>query len=159
LVSASARGFLLEGDLGDAHLERLTNEVLVDALIETGTSAPAGSRTGHFYTVLLKPGVMDPVAQTILDTVKLLKLPVTGVRTFRPYFGPPEISSLDRGVLFGKVLANDAIEQVVVGPVKADHIGVGSPYTFKFVTVPITTLDDAALVKLSKDNTLALSLD
>jgi phosphoribosylformylglycinamidine synthase II len=159
LVSGSARGYLLEGNLGDAHLQRLVNEVLVDPLVETGVAAPAASKAGHFYTVLLKPGVMDPVAQTILDAAKLLGLPVTGVRTFRRYFGSPEISSLDRDVLFRKVLANDAIEQVVVGPVKADHIGLGSPYTFKLVTVPLAKLDAAALVKLSKDNTLALSLD
>jgi phosphoribosylformylglycinamidine synthase len=159
LVSGSARGYLLEGNLGDAHLERLVNEVLVDPLVEAGAAAPAASRSGHSYTVLLKPGVMDPVAQTVLDAAKLLGLPVTGVRTFRRYFGPPEISSLDRDVLFRKVLANDAIEQVVVGPVRASHVGVGSPYTFKLVTVPLTRLDDVALVKLSKDNTLALSLD
>ncbi len=159
LVSGSARGYLLEGNLGDAHLERLTGEVLVDPLVETGTTAPVSSRAGHYYTVLLKPGVMDPVAQTVLDAANLLGLPVTGVRTFRRYFGPPEISSLDRDVLFRKVLANDAIEQVVVGPVKADHLGVGSPYSFKLITVPIASLDDAGLVKLSKDGMLALTLD
>jgi phosphoribosylformylglycinamidine synthase len=159
LVSGSARGFLLEGDLGDAHLERLINEVLVDPLVEAGTAAPVGGKAGNYYTVLLKPGVMDPVAQTIVDAAKMLKIPVTGVRTFRRYFGPPEISSPDRAVLFGKVLANDAIEQVVVGPVKADHLAVGSPYSFKLLTVPISGLDDAGLVKLSKDGMLALTLD
>ncbi len=42
-------------------------------------------------------------------------------------------------MLFRKVLANDAIEQVVVGPLTADHLGVGSPYAFKLVTVPLAT--------------------
>jgi phosphoribosylformylglycinamidine synthase len=158
-VSASARGFLLEGDLGDSHLERLVQEVLIDPLVESGNAVPAGSRAGHYYTVLLKPGVMDPAAQTVLDAASMLKLPVTGVRRFRRYYGSPEISSLDRAVLFQKVLANDAIEQVVTGPVKAEHIGVGSPYTFKLVTVPISGLDDAGLAKLSKEGMLALSLD
>src|SRR5262249_28549340 len=159
LITGSARGYLLEGDLGDADLERLTTSVLVDPLVETGTASPAGAKAGHYYTVLLKPGVMDPVAQTVLEAVKLLKMPAPAVRTFRRYFGPPEISSLDRDVLFRKVLANDAIEQVVVGPVKADHLGIGSQYTFKLVTVPLTKLDDAGLVKLSRDGMLALSLD
>jgi phosphoribosylformylglycinamidine synthase subunit PurSL len=159
LVTGAARGYLLEGNLGDAHLERLTSEVLVDPLVESGNSAPAGVRAGHYYTVLLKPGVMDPVAQTILDAAKLLSIPVAGVRTFRRYFGPPEISSLDRDILFRKVLANDAIEQVVVGPVKADHLGVGSPYNFKLIAVPLTKLDDAGLVKLSKEGMLALTID
>ena len=109
--------------------------------------------------MLLKPGVMDPVAQTVLDALHMLGVPATAVRTFRRYYGPPEVSSLDRDVLFRKVLANDAIEQIVVGPVKADHLGIGSPYQFKLVHTPIRELDDAGLVKLSKENTLALSLD
>src|SRR3954471_12114417 len=76
-VTGSARGYLLEGSLTDAHLERLTSEGLVDPLVETGTTFPAGTRTGHYYTVLLKPGVMDPVAETILDAAKMLDIPVT----------------------------------------------------------------------------------
>jgi phosphoribosylformylglycinamidine synthase len=159
LVTASARGFLLEGELTDEHRARLIHEVLVDPLVEVGEFRPVGERAEHAYTVLLKPGVMEPVAQTVLDTVRMLGIPVTAVRTFRRYFGPPELPSLDRDVLFRKVLANDAIEQIVVGPVKADHLALGKPYEFKRVTVPLRDLDDAGLVKLSKDNTLALSLD
>ncbi len=158
-ITASARGFLLEGDLSVEHRARLAMEVLADPLVEAAEFAPVGSRTTHSYSVLLKPGVMDPVAQTVLDTVQVLGIPVTAVRTFRRYNGPPEISSLDRDVLFRKVLANDAIEQIVVGPVKADHLAFGSPYSFKLLTVPLTQLDDTGLVKLSKENTLALSLD
>ena len=109
--------------------------------------------------MLLKPGVMDPVAQTILDLARMLKIRVAAVRTFRRYYGPPEISSADRDVLFRKVLANDAIEQIVVGPVKADHLAVGSTYAFQLVAVPLLALDDAGLVKLSKDGMLALTLD
>lgn len=159
LISGSARGYLFEGDLGDADLHRLTNDVLADPLVETVTATPLAAKSGYSYTILLKPGVMDPVAQTVLDSARLLKLPVRAVRTFRRYFGSPEISITDREALFRKVLTNDAIEQVIVGPIHADHLALGSAYTFQLVTVPITRLDDAALVELSKDGMLALSLD
>jgi phosphoribosylformylglycinamidine synthase len=159
LLSASARGILLEGELAEADVRRLAADVLVDPLVERGEVRPAGHPGEHAYTVLLKPGVMDPAAQTILDVARMLKLPVAAVRTFRRYFGPPELPPADRDILFRKVLANDAIEQIVVGPVRADHIGLGSAYAFKLVTVPLTTLDDAGLVKLSKDGMLALTLD
>ncbi|MDY3562601.1 phosphoribosylformylglycinamidine synthase subunit PurL [Gemmata sp. JC673] len=159
LVTASARGFLVEGELTDEHRARLLNEVLLDPLVESGEFAPVGTRAAHAYTVLLKPGVMEPVAQTVLEAVRMLGIPVTAVRTFRRYFGPPELPSLDRDVLFRKVLANDAIEQIVVGPVQAAHLALGKPYQFKLLTVPLRDLDDAGLVKLSKDNTLALSLE
>ena len=153
LVTAAARGYLLEGDLTEADAQRLAAEVLVDPLVESGTVRPVGGRGEHAYTVLLKPGVMDPVAETILGVCRMLELNV------RRYFGPPELSSADRDVLFRKVLANDAIEQIVVGPVHADHLGLGSAYAFKLVTVPLRDLDDAGLVKLSKDGMLALTLD
>ena len=98
----------------------------------------SAGKPDHCYTVLLKPGVMDPVAQTVLDAAKLLGCLSRPFAPSAATYGPPEISSLDRDVLFRKVLANDAIEQVVVGPVKADHLGIGSPYTFKLITVPLT---------------------
>ncbi|HEV3387098.1 MAG TPA: AIR synthase related protein, partial [Gemmata sp.] len=159
LISGSARGYLLEGPLGDNDLEKLTYEVLADPLVETAISTPVAAKSGHYYTVMLKPGVMDPVAQTILDAAKLLKLPVVGARTFRRYFGTEELSPPDREILFRKVLANEAIEQVVVGTIKADHLAIGSSYTFKAITVPLLELDDAGLLKLSKEGMLALSLE
>ena len=159
LIARSTRGFLLEGDLTEEQRARLVSEVLVDPLVEQGEFQEVGARSGHYYTVLLKPGVMDPVAQTVIDAVRMLGIPVAEVRRFRRYYGAPDVPSLDRDVLFRKVLANDAIEQIVTGPLHADHLGIGAPYQFKLVHVPIRNLDDAGLVKLSKDNTLALSLD
>jgi phosphoribosylformylglycinamidine synthase len=159
LVKASARGFLLEGELAQADAERFAAEVLTDPLVETGAVRPLGGESAATFTVLLKPGVMDPVAQTVLDAGRMLGIKVEAVRTFRRYFGPAELPAADRDVLFRKVLANDAIEQIVVGPITAEHLTLGSAYTFKLVVVPISGLDDAGLVKLSKDGMLALTLD
>ncbi|MCS6866960.1 MAG: AIR synthase-related protein, partial [Gemmataceae bacterium] len=159
LITASARGFFIEGDLSDEHRHRLANEVLLDPLVETGTFQPLGQQRDHAYTVLLKPGVMDPVAQTVLDTLHMLGIPAVAVRTFRRYYGPPGLASVDRDILFRKVLANDAIEQIIVGPLYTEHLAIGSPYHFQLVTVALRELDDAALLRLSHDNTLALTLD
>ncbi len=159
LITASARGFLIEGDLSEDHRHRLVSDVLVDPLVETGDFYPLGQSRDHAYTVLLKPGVMDPVAQTVLDTVQMLGIPAVAVRTFRRYYGPPGMSAADRDILFRKVLANDAIEQIIVGPLQTDHLTIGSPYRFQRVTVPLRECDEAALIQLSNDQTLALSLE
>ncbi|HXD87934.1 MAG TPA: phosphoribosylformylglycinamidine synthase subunit PurL [Urbifossiella sp.] len=159
LVAASARGFVIEGNLAADDLARLATEVLIDPLVETAEMKPLGDRAGHYSTVLLKPGVMDPVAQTILDLARLLKIPVAAVRTFRRYYGPSEIAAADRDVLFRKVLANDAIEQIVVGPLHADHLAIGAKYEFKKLAIPLAKLDDGGLAKLSKDGMLALTLE
>ena len=116
-------------------------------------------------TVLLKPGVMDPVALSVADAAHDLGIPVESVRTFRRYFlnsaltrrltplgSPPQHSSLE------KVLANDAIERIVEGPLSPEHLAVGKPYSFSLVVVPLRQLDDAGLLKLSRDGQLSLNL-
>ena len=37
--------------------------------------------------MLLKPGVMDPVAQSVLEAARDLGIRLDSVRTFRRYFG------------------------------------------------------------------------
>ena len=131
LVTGSARGYLLEGGFDEAAARTLTDELLVDPLVESAilSSVPQSAiRIPHSATVLLKPGVMDPAAESVVEAARDLGVPLDAVRTFRRYFGPPDVPSPDRDVLFRKVLANDAIEQVVAGPLSADHLGVGSPY-------------------------------
>src|SRR5262249_19319772 len=81
------------------------------------------------------------------------------VRTFRRYVGTPDLKSADRDQFFRKVLANDAIEQIVVGPLKAEHLALGKSYAFKKVTVPLLSLDDDGLVRLSREGQLALNAD
>ena len=61
-------------------------------------------------------------------------------------------------LLCEKILANDAIEQVIVGPLSFAHLEVGSPYDFKLESVPIRGMDDAELQRLSHDGQLFLSL-
>jgi len=61
-------------------------------------------------------------------------------------------------LLSAKILANDAVEQVVVGPLAWDRLDLGSTYNFHRVTVPLRELDDAALEKLSRQGQLYLSL-
>ena len=56
------------------------------------------------------------------------------------------------------MLANDAIEQVIVGPLPLDRIELGAAYRFSLVKVPMRELDDAALARLSLEGQLYLSL-
>jgi phosphoribosylformylglycinamidine synthase len=161
MITASSRGYLLEGTTLDAdRVHRLAHELLHDPLVESVLVAPLGRvHPESCYTVLLKPGVMDPVSESVLQAAADLQLALQAVRTFRRYEGSNFLSSADRDVLFRKILANDAIEQVVVGPLKADHLALGKPYHFTRVVVPLRSLDDAALLKISKEGQLALTLE
>jgi phosphoribosylformylglycinamidine synthase len=159
LVARSSRGYLLEGDLGPTQAERLLAELLVDSLVETGrlrsvsTGAAALTALAAFVTVLPKPGVMDPVALSVVDAARDLGVPLASVRTFRRYF----LNASPAPGLLRKVLANDAIEQVIDGPLHLEHLTAQSSYTFRLIVIPIRELDDAALEKLSREGQLALN--
>ena len=80
--------------------------------------------------VLPKPGVMDPVAQSVMSAIEDFGLKAEVVRTLKKYWieGLPS----DRvGMLSAKVLANDAIEQVIVGPLGFRHLELGAAYDFR----------------------------
>ena len=159
LVTATARGWLLEGPLSREQADRLTRDLLIDSLAETGVlgALNEGAADGRLATVLYKPGVMDPAALSVADAARDLGVTVDSVRSFRRYYGPP-LSPEAKTVLFRKVLANEAVEQVVEGPLTLEHLTVGAPYRFQLVTVPLRGLDDDALKKLSRDGQLSLSL-
>jgi phosphoribosylformylglycinamidine synthase subunit PurSL len=159
-VTASAEGYLVEGDLSAQEVERLVHELLVDRVAQTGRVGKLNSLAGPdlLATVLLKPGVMDPVALSVVAAATDLGLKVDEVRLFRRYHGTLPAHDRLRDVLFRKVLANEAIEQVVVGPLSLDHLGVGTPYQFRLVRVPLRSLDDAALQRVSREGQLSLSL-
>jgi phosphoribosylformylglycinamidine synthase subunit PurSL len=160
LLKASARGFLLEGNLDRAAAQRLTGDLLVDSVVEAATLAEIGSANGNrSITVLLKPGVMDPVAESVLIAAHDLGIALSAVRTFRRYFDTSDLFGPDRDLMFRKVLANDAIEQIVAGPLKVEHLAMGKPHPFRKITVPLIALDDERLIELSRDGQLALNLD
>src|SRR5262245_44999075 len=160
LVKASARGFLLEGYLDRDAAERLASDLLVDSVVEQVQLAEVGRANGsNAITVLLKPGVMDPVSESVLAAALDLGQPLDAVRTFRRYFGTSDLTGPDRDLLFRKVLANDAIEQIVTGQLRAEHLALDKPYAFKMVAVPLLSLDEDGLMRLSREGQLALNLD
>lgn len=171
---ATARTFLLEGaDLDQAKADQLAGGLFADTVIEVARVAPVGDEllrpapdwlTGatSMVHVLPKPGVMDPVAQSAQRAIADLgvvdpqdKPPL--VRTCRKYW----VNGLDEGQLGelgNRLLANDAIEQVVVGPLQIDHLDVGRHYDLELLTVDLDSLDDQGLMKLSREGQLYLQL-
>jgi phosphoribosylformylglycinamidine synthase len=159
-VTAASRGFLLEGELNRTHIDNLAAELLVDPLVEVAEiHAPKQGAIEHqgFATVLLKPGVMDPVALSVVNAAHDLGIPVDSVRTFRRYFGTRP-DHAERDLLYGRVFANDAIEQVVEGALHLDHLALGTAYSFRLVRVPVRELDERGLQQLSREGQLSLSL-
>ncbi|TWT95993.1 Phosphoribosylformylglycinamidine synthase subunit PurL [Botrimarina colliarenosi] len=169
LSVATARGFLVEGDALDAAAaERIANGVFTDSVVEERrvgsvdcdslSAAPSRvAASAALVQVLPKVGVMDPTAQSAERAIADLGLDGVRVRTLHKYW----IAGLDGerlGELGRRLLANDAIEQLVVGPLGIEHLPSGAPYQFELKHVTLAGLDDDALMRLSKTQQLYLQL-
>jgi phosphoribosylformylglycinamidine synthase len=184
LKVAAARGYLIQSEsLGKAEVEKLAGELLADHVVERAVigrvSEPSLNDCGlriadcglkstnpkseirnpklSCVTVLLKPGVMDPVSQSVIAAANDLGIRPQAVATLRKYW----LSGADAAgvkALSTRLLANDAIEQVFLGPLALDRLELGRPYQFELRTVAVRDLDDAALMKLSHEGQLYLQL-
>jgi phosphoribosylformylglycinamidine synthase subunit PurSL len=156
---AASRGFLIEGALSERELDRATRLVLADPVIETYTirQIQAGfDDPGTVVSVMPKPGVTDPEAQSALALLSDLGFAVSGVRTIRTYRIEGPAPALPR--LIQRVLSNEAVEEALIGSLPFDRLGLGQPYQFRLDVVPIRSLADDELLKLSRIGQLALNL-
>jgi phosphoribosylformylglycinamidine synthase subunit PurSL len=164
---AAARGYLVQGELDRAAVERLARALLADVVVERAVvgavgesrlnEAPVSSENAQSVTVLFKPGVMDPVAQSALSAAADVGIQPQAVATMRKYWvsgaGEQELRKL-----VARLFANDAIEQVFFKPLQLERLELGRPYRFELRTVSVRELDDDALMRLSREGQLYLQL-
>ncbi|MCH7990051.1 MAG: phosphoribosylformylglycinamidine synthase, partial [Planctomycetes bacterium] len=162
----SARSFLIEGDLDRSIIEQVAANLLADSVVESvilhDLSEPKTQQNGddecHLLNVLFKPGVTDNVAGSTKSALLEMGVSVDAVSTCRKYRFNPDATQSDLERVAGKVLANDAIEQIVHGPLQLQSISVGSSYQFELKTVLLREMNDDALKALSNQGQLFLSL-
>ena len=178
----SARTFLIQGDLTRADAKRAAEQLLVDPVTEqfhihelpakaesgkrkadSEDDAACGSRLSAFRSqlclnVLLHPGVTDSVAENAARALARMDFSVTNVATCRRYWLTGDLGTAKVTQLSKKVLANDAIEYVLTGPLLIKDLTLGSEYKFRLTTLAIRDMDDAALMELSKQGQLYLSI-
>jgi phosphoribosylformylglycinamidine synthase II len=154
--------FLVDADLDRAGAERVARELLVDAVaqefvLSPGAEPPAVPAGAQAVLVFKRPGVMDPVEASALKALADLGLRARRLRTGMRYAVAGAVDGRLRDVA-AKVLGNEAIEEITLGERAFARIDLGTPYAFRKVTVPLRGLSDDALLKLSKDMSLALNL-
>lgn len=164
----AARSFLLQGELADDVVARVSNTLLTDGVAESFTihrldatngDSASNLQSAQLLNVLFKAGVTDNVANSALKAMQDQAVPVEAVATCRKYWLNNDASPTEVERLSAKVLSNDAIEHVVSGPLKMDQISLGGDYRFELTRIPIRGMDDDALEQLSKNGQLYLSLE
>ncbi|MHC4228328.1 MAG: phosphoribosylformylglycinamidine synthase subunit PurS, partial [Planctomycetota bacterium] len=158
----SAKVFLIEADFDKDFAERVARELLADPVCEEyyigRSSAPAGLAKVTLIEVHLKSGVTDPVAESVMAAVADMGVKADHVRTARKYVLLGEISQGQIDVIAKRILANDCIEDCVVGNEAEPPSPHLEPYELEVVRWPICDLDDDELVALSKEKDLFLNL-
>ncbi len=158
----SARVFLIEAEFDTDFAHRVAKEILTDAVCEQyyigRSKPPAGLAKATLIEVHLKSGVTDPVAESVVKAIADIGQKADNVRTARKYLLLGELNTRQIETIAKKVLANDCIEDVVIGneaEPPAPHL---KPYQLKIVHLPIRELTDEQLVALSGEKDLFLNL-
>jgi len=162
--ASTVTGWLIEGDLSREDVERLAARLLADPVTERITIAAVGDpalAAGPTdlptpLHVLPRAGVTDPAGQSAHEALVLLGARPAAVRSVRKYW-LPALPRPEAERLAWKLLASEAIHDVVIGPLTLATLAGGRPWTFTQEAVSLEGLDDAALAKLSRERSLALS--
>ncbi len=162
----AGRSFLLEGRIDEATIQKAMQLLLVDDVVEIArVRKPAeahanddSTASGQLFNVLYKPGVTDNTALSTRRALQQAGIAIEEVATCRKYWFDHQAQSNQINVLAQRVLGNDAIERIVQGPLQLATLSFGHTYQLELKHVPIRELDDQALMKLSKEGQLYLSL-
>ncbi len=166
----SARSFLIQGNVDQETVKQASIDLLADTVVETysirqladsngnGTSQDFAGTTCRLINVLFKPGVADNVAQSTQAALSDLGLDVEAVSTCRKYWVNGDANDGDVQLVASRLLASDAIEQVIWGPLKLGSIALGSNYEYELITVSIRGMNSDDLTTLSLDGQLYLNL-
>ena len=157
----SAKVFLIEADFDKAFAERVAQELLSDPVCEEyyiGRSGPpAGLARATLIEVHLKSGVTDPVAESVMAAVTDMGATADNVRTARKYLVLGEVSRKETNTIATKLLANDCIEDCLIGNEAEPPSPHLKPYELQGVHWPIRELDDEGLMTLAKEKDLFLN--
>lgn len=153
-----SRVFLVSG-LDEPGIRKVTDQLLIDSTVEDvrlhRPDAPHGTNT---LTILPKSGVMDPTAASVEFAITQLGLPRSQVRSGKRYRFEPGDAALVK--MAQKLVANDAIEQGVIGPLsELVWKAAGTSYSFHRSSIALSTMTDAQLIETSKYGQLALTLE
>ena len=164
-AARTAAGWLIEADVDRGTVERLAAVLLADPVSERFVvDVVAAPRLTDSFDglptvvhVLPRAGVTDPAGLSATGALALIGHGGVTVRSLTKYWLPP-LPPATAAELVRRLVANDAIHDVVVGPLQLDSLAGGGTWAFVRQTVPLADLDDPALERLSRDRCLALAV-
>ncbi len=163
-TASASRLFFVEGEIDRTAAGEIAESLLVDPVTEAAATwsegdAIAPEPRGAAVEVHLRPGVMDPVAASTLAELKAEGYAVESVRTAWRYRLTGSVRGDQLKSVAGRVLANDCIEEVVIGTAGVRPTPRPRVAAFELRHVAIRTLDESELTELSRRGHLFLNLE
>src|SRR4051812_15753924 len=156
---ATRRIFLIDTDADEKQIRRIADELLADPIVERADLLPAKTQPtgGSRIEIHLKPGVMDPVANSTEMAIRDMGLPVEQVRTGRAYLMDRPVPREQLEQIASKILANGVIESVHFDQYVPNQFESGRDDQFQLRHVSIRDLSHEQLSRLSREGHLFLS--
>ncbi|HTK07661.1 MAG TPA: phosphoribosylformylglycinamidine synthase subunit PurL [Ktedonobacteraceae bacterium] len=171
----TAQLYHLSGDLSLSQLSQLTQQLLVDTVIQQARvfEAQESARSlneaqGHVVDVFFLPGVTDTLAESVLTGAQMLGIAgLEHVETGRRYILDQRLSDSDTQTITQALLYNPVIQQyqlqkqeTTLAPASSNSLADEPVVLHEIVrTIPIAKMNDAQLLEVSRSGLLALNLD
>ncbi len=152
--------YLLEGNLSDAELRRICDELLCDPVVQRyslGDSTATAEEGVRIIEVAHNPGVMDPVEESVKKGIRDLGInTVDSVKTAKRYMLQGDLLPEAIDTICDKLLVNPVIQHVVT---ERERVSLPpATYVFSIETIPLAQMNDEQLLELSR-NRLWLNLE
>lgn len=154
----AARVYILELEVAENDSIDRIGDILMDSPVESISIHKFGSPSLKKFFVFRKPGVMDPVEESIVIAGKKVGLHFNRVRCGTAILlKTQEEDNKIRNAIFATI-ANPVVDQIIVGEEGLSTVFAGNQYQFKLNTIQITSVSDLELQKISESFGLSLNL-
>ncbi|MFN0131302.1 MAG: phosphoribosylformylglycinamidine synthase subunit PurS [Phycisphaerales bacterium] len=154
----TAKVYLIEAVLSEGQLATVCHRLLADPVTEIASAGAASSKGAAIVEVHPLPGVMDPAAQSVRAALREL-LSIDPAVSTGQRFDLAGLTSHDADRLARASLANPVVHRIHLQPYHPDRLPTGTPTPLSLRHIPIRSLDDAGLTRLSREGHLFLSLE
>jgi len=154
--------YLLFGNVDDNTLRVIARQLLADTITQDyQISKPdfqTPDPTSHTVEISRKPGVMDPIEQSVIKALRDMGIHIDSVKTAQKYKISGNISQETIQIIADKILANAKIEDIFIYPNIPNYDHGNIIYTFKKKTIPLLQATDKQLENISTQGQLSLNL-
>ncbi|OHB68447.1 MAG: phosphoribosylformylglycinamidine synthase II [Planctomycetes bacterium RBG_16_41_13] len=155
--------YIFFGKLTENELDTIAKKLLADSVTQhylCTSDAFHQSPHEHFHIIEVsrKPGVMDPVEQSVIKALRDINISVDGVKTAHKYMIDASVPAELIPVIAAKVLANTNIEDVFIYPEIPKYRQTVFSAPFKKKIIPLINAQDGQLEKISVEGQLSLNI-